>query len=286
MTADDTAPTPAPTPALSLDAAFATNRTLWNGWTRLHEGSAFYDVPAFRAGACTLKPPEVAALGDVAGRSLLHLQCHFGLDTLSWARRGARVVGVDLSDEAIALARRLSAETGIPGRFVEANVLDLPAALPPDVPREYDVVFTSYGVLAWLPDLARWARAVAACLAPGGAFHMVEFHPLVGALADDGRTLALPYFATGAPIVQPTHGSYAAPDAPVVLESVEWAHTLADVVQALLDAGLRLEALREYPYSSYGCFPFVVERAPDEWVVAGDGPAVPLMYSVRARRER
>ena len=281
MTSADDLPRP---PALPLDAAFATNRSLWNGWTRLHEGSAFYDVPAFRAGACTLKPPELAALGDVTGKSLLHLQCHFGLDTLSWARRGARVVGVDLADEAVALARRLSAETGVPGTFVEANVLDLPEALPPGVPRTYDVVFTSYGVLAWLPDLARWARAVAACLAPGGTFCMVEFHPLVGALADDGRTLAMPYFSTGAPIVLQAHGSYAAPDAPMVHDSVEWAHSLADVVQALLDAGLRLEELREYPYSSYGCFPFVVQRAPDEWVLRDGGPAVPLMYSVRAVR--
>jgi SAM-dependent methyltransferase len=258
----------------------ATNRSLWNGWTRLHERSPFYDVDAFRRGASTLGPVERALVGDVAGRTLLHPQCHFGLDTISWARLGARAVGGDLSDEAIALARRLADDEGSDARFVRANIYDLPDALPDDVPRRYDVVFSSYGVKAWLPDVAAWARVIAACLAPGGAFHLIEFHPLVEALAADGRTIVDHYFDVG-PIRAAGRGSYAEPHAPFEHESVQWAHSIGEIVTALIDAGLRIASLREYPFSTHGHLPFTVERAPGEWVVR-DGPAVPMMFSVSA----
>lgn len=267
------------------DAHLATNRALWNGWTRLHERSAFYDVDAFRAGRSTLQPTELREVGPVAGRTLLHLQCHFGLDTLSWARLGARVVGVDLADEAVALAERLSAETGLAdgAAFVRANVYDLPGALPAVVPQRYDVVFTSYGVLGWLPDLAGWAEVVARCLAPRGVFHLVEFHPLLAALGPDGRTLAAPYFHDPTPTLVEERGSYAAPGAAFSHPAYGWAHSVGDVVTALAGAGLRVEFVREFPYTHYGGWvPFLEERAPGEWRVRGPGPDVPLMLAVRA----
>ena len=261
------------------DDFFATNRSLWNGWTAIHTRSAFYDVDAFRRGRSTLNAIELEALGAVAGRSLLHLQCHFGMDTLSWARLGARVTGVDLSDAAVAQARALAGETGIPAEFVAANVYDVPRVLG----REFDIVFTSYGVLAWLPDLPRWGEVVARSLRPGWRFFIVEFHPFASALADDGETVAYPYFHTPEPLRLEARGSYADPDAPFTHPAFEWTHSLADVVNALLGAGLTIEHVHEFPYSPYNCFPFVEEREPGRWVVRG-GRRLPLTFSIRARR--
>ena len=143
---------------------FALNRASWNARTPVHLRSRFYALEAFKAGQSSLRSIELEQVGDVRGRSLLHLQCHFGQDTLSWARLGARVTGMDLSEVAIAEARALATELAIPARFVEGNVNDAPVLLGGE---RFDIVFTSYGVLGWLPRLAPWARAVAGCLAPG-----------------------------------------------------------------------------------------------------------------------
>ena len=163
--------------------ARAANLALWNHWTKVHEKSAFYDVEGFKAGATSLWPVEREELGPLVheGTTLLHLQCHFGLDTLSWARLGAEVVGLDLSDEAIALARRLADEVGLSGRaeFVCADLYDADAHLGD---RRFDVVFVSWGAIEWLPDLERWAGIIARHLRPGGTFYMAEIHPFGYAL--------------------------------------------------------------------------------------------------------
>lgn len=178
-----------------MDHYFAVNRALWDAWTPIHERSAFYDVDAFRAGQLTLNSIEREQLEDVTGKQLLHLQCHFGLDTLSWARLGAEVTGVDFSERAIALARRLASEAGIPATFVCTNVYDLPLTWA----ARFDLAYASYGAIPWLPDLTAWARVIARSLRMGGSFHVIEFHPLVGMLDEDGHTLKYPYFAqTGA----------------------------------------------------------------------------------------
>ena len=164
------------------DERIAANRLLWDELTAVHERSVFYDVEGFLAGASSLTWPELDELGpDVAGKRLLHLQCHFGLDTLSWARLGATVTGVDFSGQAIALARRLAAESGLAATFVESDLYDVPAVLD----GRFDIVFTSWGVLCWLPDLTRWARLIADYLVPDGIFHIAEFHPFLFALVDD-----------------------------------------------------------------------------------------------------
>ena len=259
---------------------FEVNRALWDGWTAIHAASTFYDVDAFRAGASTLKPIEREQVGDVAGRRLLHLQCHFGLDTLSWARLGAQVTGVDFSERAITLARSLAHESGLDAEFVCANVYDLPDQMA----GAYDIVFSSYGVLAWLPDLAAWARVIARALRPGGTFHLVELHPLLGMLSDDGRTLELPYFHTHEPEQYQVRGSYADPAAPFEHEAREWSHSLSEAIEALLAAGLTIRSFREYPYSPYGCYPFLEESAPDRWTVRGAPVPLPLTFSVAAVR--
>ncbi|MBU0493865.1 MAG: class I SAM-dependent methyltransferase [Chloroflexi bacterium] len=258
----------------------ATNRSLWNGWAQLHAGSSFYDVDGFKAGRLSLMSVELEELGDVAGQTLLHLQCHFGQDTLSWARKGAQVTGADLSNEAIALARSLSRELDIPAEFICANIYDLPQILE----RQFDIVYTSYGVLCWLPDLRRWAEIIAGYLKPGGTFYMVEFHPLMGMLDDEtGERLAYPYFCGPEPMCYETEGSYAvATDH--THTAYEWSHGLGEVVTSLIDAGLTIQFLHEFPYSVYNDRPFLEESEPGQYVWLGRPGLVPLMYSVRATK--
>ncbi|WP_437950528.1 methyltransferase [Sorangium sp. So ce296] len=262
---------------------FDLNRRAWNARTPVHLGSKFYDLAAFRAGASSLKPIEIEQVGDVRGKTLLHLQCHFGQDTLSWARLGARVTGLDLSDEAIKAARALAAELSIDARFVEANTYDAPAALGGET---FDIVFTSYGVLGWLPDMTRWARAAAACLKPGGVLHLVEFHPLVWTFDDAFEHIAYAYDGHGEPIVTEQTGTYADRDARVKLREVGFNHGIGTVVTALLEAGLTLERLRELDWSPYDIFPDMEEGPPGQLRMKKFGRRLPLVFALAARRGR
>jgi SAM-dependent methyltransferase len=220
----------------------------------------------------------------VTGKTLLHLQCHFGLGSLAWARRGAIVTGVDVAEEAIEAARALARETGIPARFVRSDVYDLPANLD----GRFDVVFTSHGVLGWLPDLDRWARVVAHFLAPGGRVHVIEGHPF--ALIFDDRPgqreirLLYPYFGGPEPLREERQGSYAAPDAPIHSVEYVWIHPLAEVFGSLLRAGLSIEAFAEYPYASWQILPWMEQRADGTWQLPGGAGSLPLMLSLSATR--
>jgi 2-polyprenyl-3-methyl-5-hydroxy-6-metoxy-1,4-benzoquinol methylase len=176
------------------DAWLGGNRALWDEWTAIHERSEFYDLDEFRRGGIRLREYEIAEIGPVDGKDLLHLQCHFGIDSLSWARLGARVTGADFSPRAIALARSLANELHLEARFVESNLYDLPANLDGD----FDVVYTSRGVLGWLPDIHDWARVVAHFVRPGGLFYITEIHPVANAFENEGvqpgeLRLAYPY---------------------------------------------------------------------------------------------
>jgi len=267
-----------------MDRRFETNRTWWNEVTPIHARSDFYDLAGFRAGKLSLLPIEQEELGDVAGRSLLHLQCHFGLDTLSWARLGAQVTGVDFSDQAIALARSLAGELAIPARFLCANVYDLPDVLH----ESFDIVFTSYGVLCWLPDLARWAGLVAHFLKPGGTFYIAELHPFAGVFDDEeGVTdlrVAYPYFHTPEPLTFDSQGTYADRTAQVTHTTThEWAHSLGDVVNALIAAGLHIQFLHEFPYCDYPILPFMERGSDGWWRLPGDN-VLPLLFSIKATK--
>jgi len=261
-------------------AALAANRVLWDAWTRVHRDSAFYDVPGFLAGRDPLNRIETQELGDVAGRRLLHLQCHFGIDTLGWARRGARVTGVDFSPEAIATARRLADRAGLEATFVESDVY----AIGDRGLGLFEIVHSSYGVLAWLPDLDRWADVVASHLAPGGLFHLVENHPFLMMLDEDGVSIRWPYLATGAPIRLESEASYVAPIEGGPLPEFNWPHGIGEVTTALVGAGLRIEWLREYAHTPYP-FPSFLERRPDgDYGWPGGREDIPLTFSIGARR--
>ena len=272
-----------------VEASFAANQRLWDAWTAVHAAGEFYDLAGFREGGIRIRPYEIAALGDVTGKSLLHLQCHFGLDTLSWARLGAIVTGVDFSPAAIRLARALAADIGMAhARFIESNVYQLPVRLAD----EFDIVYTSRGVLGWLPDIRGWARVVARFVRPGGRFYISEAHPVIQVFESEGvgpRELRLqyPYWEHGDPLIFDVHGSYADRDAELGAEHTEhgWDHGLGEIVSALIDAGLRIDRLEEQPFLEWPA-DFLVEREPGSGVyVLPDGPGeLPLMFSLLASK--
>lgn len=254
------------------------NRQLWDDRVDVHQRSDYYDVDGFRRGRSTLRSVELEELGEVAGRSLLHLQCHFGLDTLSLARMGARVTGVDFSGSAVELARRLAAELGIEARFIQSNVYDLTRVLR----EQFDVVFTSYGVLTWLPDIPGWARVVARFLRPGGTFVFVDGHPLAACLDEvDGRLEVHDSVYRQGPWELLTQGSYAGDELLAAARpNFQWPWTVGGMVSALIDAGLRVERLRELPVDSWRRFP---SMTPDDqgWWRLPDDP-LPLLVACRA----
>jgi len=257
----------------------ALNRASWNARTPVHLASSFYDLEGWKRGACSLKPIEVEEVGDVRGLHLLHLQCHFGQDTLSWARRGANVVGLDFSDAAIDAARGLAAELGLSARFVCADVHKAAEA----VGEQFDIVFSSYGVLGWLPDLEPWARQVAACLRPGGRFHLIEFHPIRWIFDDALERIIYPWDSRGTPIKTEEKHTYADSNAELDLVEVGWNHGIGTVVTALLHAGLVLDALREHDWSPYPIFAGSVEVAPGRFQ-AERLRGAPHVYSLIAHR--
>ncbi len=263
-----------------MDPHSAANRAWWDERAPLHTSSGLYDVAAFRAGRSTLRPFEEAELGDVAGRSLVHLQCHFGMDTLSWARLGADVTGLDFSAPALATARELAGEIGADATFVEADVYDAPRALG----RRFDIVYTGIGALCWLPDIPRWAGVVRDLLAPGGVLYLVETHPMSDALGDADLTPTYPYFMTE-PIHENSPGSYAVPDAATTAnESFSWVHPLGRVIGALLDTGFTIERFSEFDFTVFQRWPFLEVGADGLHRPPPDVPSLPLLYSLLARR--
>jgi SAM-dependent methyltransferase len=257
------------------------NRAMWDERVPIHVSGAFYGVDDFRSDSqrLSVRPFEVDELGDVAGRSLLHLQCHFGLDTLSWARLGAVVTGLDFSGPAVDAARRLAAETVIDAQFVRADLYNAVTALHR---RQFDVVYTGKGALVWLPDVERWAQTCAALVAPGGTFYLSEFHPVADMYGWESLELEHSYFARG-PLYDDSPGTYADLDAPTVHNaSYAWQHPLGTVVTALVAAGLRIEFLHEHPFTLFPRWPFLQRRDDGSFVLPLGMPDLPLMYSLRA----
>lgn len=259
------------------DTYFAANQALWDQNTGVHLETPMYDMAGFREGRCSLNDIERQALGDIHGKSLLHLQCHFGQDTLSWARLGAKATGVDFSPEAIKVARALNDELKLDATFVQSNIY----ALPEKLEGSYDVVFTSYGVLSWLPDLEAWASLIRRYLKPGGTFYIVEFHPSLLTYEFGDGSIAYPYFDTGHPLEEEMTGSYADRNADIRGKAYFWFHALHEILGPLLRAGLVLEDFQEFDYSPYNCFPNMHERAPREYVYGDFNVALPHLFSLK-----
>jgi SAM-dependent methyltransferase len=262
------------------------NRELWQRWTELHVPSDFYDVDGFVADPDSrpFDPIVSELLGDVSGLRVLHLQCHFGMDTLRLARAGAEVTGIDFSSAAIAEARELAGRLGVPATFIEGDVTAPPAELPRGA---FDLVFTSYGVISWLPDLRPWAVTVAESLAPGGVFKMVDSHPFLWVFDDEADDPELrvkyPYFMREA-LEWEEFGSYASPRGDYVGTSHSWQHTFEEIVGSLVEAGLAIEGLREYPVLAWKYTQAMVERGSGLFGLPEGQPELPLMFSLVARK--
>jgi SAM-dependent methyltransferase len=270
------------------DGAIASNRRLWDAWAQIHSGSAFYDVDSFRSGQRPIRVAdyEREEVGSVEGKSLLHLQCHFGLDTLSWARLGATVTGADFSPVAIDIARSLAADLDLPATFVVANLYDLPDVLD----GAFDVVFTSAGVLGWLPDIAGWARVAAHFVRPGGVFYISEIHPVAQVFESEGVApgelkLASPYWSHREPLRFEVKGSYADRDAPTEgLVEYGWDHSLGEIVTSLIDGGLRIEFLHEFDFVRWPV-DFLVEGGDGRYRLPPDTKGeLPLFFSLKATK--
>lgn len=256
------------------------NQTLWDTWTRVHLSSDFYDMEGFLAGKDFLRDIEIDALGDVRDKQLLHLQCHFGQDSLSWARRGAKVTGIDLSPVAIQAARSLATRLDLPATFYACNLYDTPHALD----EQFDIVFTSYGTIGWLPDLDRWAAVIKRCLKPGGLFFMVDWHPFVWMFDDEQyKEITYGYFNRKV-FVEDTTRSYAGEHSEQPRQTATFNHPISELLNALIKSGLRLQSFEEYDYSSYDIFPNSRCVGKDRYITEHWGENVPYMYSIKASK--
>ena len=268
------------------DAYFAANRARWDEVVEIHAASDFYGVDRFLAGESTLLGLDLEEVGEVAGKSLLHLQCHFGMDTLSWAREGATVTGLDFSPEAVATARDLAKRAGLEATFVESNVYDAPEVID----GQFDIVYINLGAICWLPDIREWARVASSFVKPGGFLYLRDAHPAAMTLdldvSDQSLVMRYPYFETESPLRWDDVEDYA--DEHAELKNpvfYEWNHGLGEIVNAVIATGLRLEFLNEQNWSVYRATPWMEETEPGIYrLPVPDRQNIPLMFSLRASR--
>ena len=256
------------------------NKESWNKRAEVHYESDFYDNEGFIKGRNSLNSIELELLPELQGKSVLHLQCHFGQDTISLNRMGAEVTGVDLSDKSIELARDLAKETSSSAKFICCDIYDLPNYLD----QQFDVVFTSYGTIGWLPDLDKWAAIVSKYLKPGGQFVFAEFHPVVWMFDDDFKEIKYRYFKSE-PIIEESEGSYTENAKSISQDYISWNHGLAEVITALINSGLQIKKLREYDYSPYNCFNQTVEVEKNKFRIKHLNNSLPMVYSLMATKK-
>lgn len=262
----------------------AANRINWDERTDIHLRSRFYDVEGWLRRAPGPPAREVEMLGDVAGLKLLHLQCHFGLDTLAWARAGAMVTGLDFSSAAIDAARSIAHRAALADRaaFVCANVYDAVEALDHAT---FDVVYVSLGALCWLPSVERWAEQVGALVAPGGRFYFHDAHPLSWALAADRLEVAHTCFEEPDPFVEDSDATYTDADRPIANQrTYEWNHGIGETVSALIRHGLRIERLIEHDWTVWPRFAWLVRTQDGTWSTPPGVPRIPLTFTILATR--
>lgn len=249
------------------------------GRTPFKIGFLFF-VDEFLKGRTSLNSIELELLGDIKDKTILHLQCHFGQDSISLSRLGGKVTGIDLSDTAIAAADELAQKCGTDTQFIYTDVYNLPNILD----QKFDIVFTSYGTIGWLPDLDRWAKVISHFLKPEGKFIMAEFHPVVWMFDDDFEGVKYNYFNEKA-IVETYEGTYADQSADIVQEYVMWNHSLAEVLQSLINNGLDILQFREFDWSPYPCFRHVEEFEKGKWRIPQFGNKIPLVFALETQKK-
>lgn len=273
---------------MNADRYMDVNRANWDERVDIHAKSSedFYDIDAFLAGNSTLKDIEISELGDVTGRTMLHLMCHFGLDSLSWSRLGALVTGVDFSPKAIALARNLAEKSNLDAEFVCADVLDAYQSLK----RQFDIVFASYGVLCWISDFHKFGEVAGHALKPGGTFLLVDEHPFLDMFEynESSGTLEIQYsyFHMEEPCECSCETSYVDKDRGLLNKrTYQWNHDLGSMVSAIIGNGMELVSLREYPFLVYQKYPNLVKGERGLWSFKDRKHDIPLLLSVKARKK-
>lgn len=254
------------------------NQSYWDAKVAVHAKSDFYDVEGFLSGKNMLKKPELGLLENVNQKKLIHLQCHFGIDSLSLARMGFDVTAIDFSESAITKAKELSIQSGVEATFICADIQNPPAELL----GQFDLVFISYGALLWLPDMKEYFKHAASFLKAGGKLICAEFHPLQYTFSDSGEPFHYSYFNQGA-IVENTTGTYADFEAPISGTNVSWNHSMSDIISGVLSAGLMLNHFEELDYLPYPCFEWVTQRAEDEYVY--ESKNLPLAFTLLAEKK-
>ncbi|MFN3753634.1 class I SAM-dependent methyltransferase [Flavobacterium sp.] len=256
------------------------NKATWNDKVDVHIASAFYDMESFLNGKSTLNDIELALLGDVSGKKILHLQCHFGQDTISLSRMGAKATGLDLSDKAIERAREFAKKLNLDVTFVCCDIYEAPTLID----EKFDIVFTSYGTIGWFPDLEKWAKVVSHFLKPNGQFIMADFHPVVWMFDDDFTTVFYNYFNVE-PIIENTTGTYADKQAPIETKTITWNHPISEILNSLIQSGLEINTFNEYDYSPYNCFNQTIESEPGKFRIKPLDNKIPMVYSILASKK-
>lgn len=251
------------------------NKQTWNNKVSIHVASDFYEQEKFIDGKITLPQTDLDALGDVSGKKILHLQCHFGQDSLSLARLGAKVTGIDFSEEAISKAKSLNEKLDLDAEFICCDVYDTLQ----HITEKYDIVYTSYGTIGWLPDLDKWASVIAKALKPKGKFVFFEFHPMVWMYDNDFNEVFYDYFKSD-PIFEEETGTYANKSAEIKTSTITWNHSLSEVFQSLIKQNINILDFEEYNYSHYNCFGHTEEFEPGKFRIKKFGNKVPMMYSI------
>ncbi len=254
------------------------NKNSWNNRLQSHLDSDFYFLEDFINGKNSLNKIELDLLDDITDKRILHLQCHFGQDTISLSRMGANCVGVDISDKSIDKGIELAKICKTNTEFVCSNVYDFQNPSK----EKYDIVFTTYGTISWLPDLDKWAKVIAENLKEGGELVFVEFHPVIWMFDDDVDKVGYNYFNDGPQIEEET-GTYADQGADIRQKYVNWNHSISEVVTSLIKAGLKIEHLGEYDYSPYPFIAKTIESEKGKYRVEHTGNKIPLVYSIKAK---
>jgi 2-polyprenyl-3-methyl-5-hydroxy-6-metoxy-1,4-benzoquinol methylase len=257
------------------------NKETWNNKTQVHIDSAFYDNENFLKGKSTLNSIELELLGDVSNKKILHLQCHFGQDSLSLARLGAKVTGVDFSDKAIGKAKVFNEQLQLDAQFICCDIYDLPNHLD----EKFDIVFTSYGTIGWLPDITKWANEVSQFLKPKGKFIMADFHPVVWMYDNDFAAVFYSYF-NNEPIIEEESGTYADQSSEIQTTTIGWNHPTSEVLNALIQSGLEINSFNEYDYSPYNCFNETEEFETGKFRIKHLGNKIPMIFSILATQKK
>ena len=258
----------------------ALNKNVWNNKTEVHIASDFYDMKGFIEGKSSLNSIELELLSDISNKKILHLQCHFGQDTMTFARMGAQATGIDFSEKAIEKATEFSKQLNLDTTFICCDIYEAPKCLN----EQFDIVFTSYGTIGWFPDLDKWAKVVSHFLKPGGKFIMADFHPVVWMYDNDFKEVFYSYFNIEQ-IVEDESGTYADRYSEIEAKTITWNHPISEILNALITNGIELNSFNEYDYSPYNCFNNTEEFEPNKFRIKTFGNKIPMVYSIKGTKK-